>query len=72
MTESQAYIEKIKEKISDLQNQLDDTELEKSMIFRQTGLHVSSSKVAEQIKEFEKEIQGLKKQIASLQKQIEN
>ena len=59
----------LREEIRELEDQLDDANMEKGMLFRQTGLHLSSQKVGRQIKELEEEIERLEKRISDLQKQ---
>ena len=60
----------LKKQLESLENELDDVKLEKKMIFNQSGLHVSSKKVSEQIKELDEEIDKLEKKILDLREQI--
>lgn len=70
MTKTQSHKDELEEELIELENQLDDANLEKAMIFNQTGIHVSSQKVGIKIKELEEEIARLEKRILELKKQL--
>lgn len=55
--------EELKNRLAYLKEELQDVENERSFIFKQSGMHVSSSKIAMQMEEFDTEIKRLKSQI---------
>lgn len=57
--------EELKNRLAYLKEELQDVENERSFIFKQSGMHVSSSKIAMQMEEFDTDIKRLKSQIES-------
>lgn len=60
----------IVKKLAALKKDLADIENEKSFISKQSGMHVSSTKVISQMEEFDSEISILKKKIAECCEEI--
>lgn len=54
----------LKNKLAFFKEELKDVENEKSFVFKQSGMHVSSSKVALQMEEYNNDILALEKSIA--------
>lgn len=57
--------EELKKRLTDLKEELQDVENERGFVFKQSGMHVSSSKIAMQMEEYDTEIKRLKSQIAA-------
>ncbi|XCH79131.1 MAG: hypothetical protein WHF31_00175 [Candidatus Dehalobacter alkaniphilus] len=53
-----------------LEEELEDLQIEKNFVLRQTGLHISSSKVAQQIREYEEEMIRLQGLIAEIETEV--
>lgn len=62
--------EELKNKLLSLQEELKDVENEKGFIFKQSGMHVSSSKVAVQMAEYDADILALQESIAYCIKEL--
>lgn len=62
--------QEIKAKIKELEEELIDVKTEKELVFKQTGTHVSSSKISIQMQEFTDEIAKLESQIEDLKNQL--
>ncbi|AFA49131.1 hypothetical protein [Acetobacterium woodii] len=60
----------LKNKLADLKEDLEDVENERSFIFKQSGVHVSSSKVSIQMEEYDTDIENLTASIAKCEKEI--
>lgn len=60
----------LKNKLAFFEEELEDIENEKSFIFKQSGMHVSSSKVVAQMAEFDAEAAVLKERIAECKAEI--
>ncbi|MBF7097681.1 hypothetical protein [Alkalibacter mobilis] len=63
-------IEDLKDELMGLEEDLEEVQMEKTMVLGQTGMHISSKKVMQQAKEFEEEISSIKKQIQSIKKEL--
>lgn len=60
----------LKNKLLFFKEELADVENEKSFIFKQSGMHVSSSKVAVQMAEYDADIEALQESIAYCIKEL--
>lgn len=60
----------LKNKLASLKEELDDVENERSFIFKQSGMHVSSGKIVAQMEEFDAEITKLKTHICECTDEI--
>lgn len=60
----------LKNKCAYFEEVLEDNENERSFIFKQSGMHVSSSKVVSQMAEFDAEATALKERIAECQAEM--
>jgi preprotein translocase subunit SecA len=61
----------LKNKLASLKEDLEDVENERSFIFKQSGMHVSSGKIVAQMEEFDADITKLKAQICECTDEIE-
>lgn len=61
----------LKNKLAQLKEDLEDVENERSFIFKQSGMHVSSGKIVAQMEEFDADITKLKTQISECSDEIE-
>lgn len=57
--------EELKSRLNDLKEELQDVENERGFIFKQSGMHVSSSKISLQMEEFDADIKRLKEQMTA-------
>lgn len=62
--------EELKVKLDELEEDLDEVTLEKTMVLGQRGHHISHRKIMEQSKEFEEKIVRLNDSIASIQDEL--
>ncbi|MGV8906602.1 MAG: hypothetical protein ACOH15_08380 [Acetobacterium sp.] len=65
-------VDELKNKLASLKEDLEDSENEKKFVFKQSGMHVSSKKVAEEMAEYNDEssrIQGCIDQVSEQLKQ---
>lgn len=62
----------LKNKLAQLKEDLEDVENERSFIFKQSGMHVSSEKIVSQMEKFDAEITKLKTQISECTSEIEH
>ncbi|MBI4857241.1 MAG: hypothetical protein HY818_10940 [Acetobacterium woodii] len=62
----------LKNKLAKLKEDLADIENERSFIFKQSGMHVSSGKIVAQMEEFDSESKKLKEFIAKCDEEINN
>ena len=62
----------LKDKLAKLKEDLEDVENERSFIFKQSGMHVSSSKVVSQMEEFDADIKRLSDFITQCNAEIKN
>jgi preprotein translocase subunit SecA len=62
----------LKEKLARLKEDLEDVENERSFIFKQSGMHVSSGKIVAQMEEFDSESKKLKAFIAECDEEMSN
>ncbi|WKY47292.1 hypothetical protein Q5O24_13140 [Eubacteriaceae bacterium ES3] len=53
----------LKDMLTNLKEELQDVEMERGFMTKQSGVHVSSSKISSQMEEFDTEIEKLKNQI---------
>ncbi|MDZ5726302.1 hypothetical protein [Acetobacterium sp. K1/6] len=60
----------LKNKLASLKEDLEDVENERSFIFKQSGMHVSSGKIVAQMEEFDAEIKKLNKSITECDEEI--
>lgn len=60
----------LKKKLVFFMEELNDVENEKSFIFKQSGMHISSSKVAIQMSEYDADILTLQESIAYCEKEL--
>lgn len=60
----------LKKKLAFLKEELADIENERSFIFKQSGMHVSSSKIASQMAEFDAESVKIKECITQCSEEI--
>lgn len=60
----------LKNKLAFFEEELEDVENERSFIFKQSGMHVSSSKVVAQMEEYDAEAAVLKERIAECRGEI--
>lgn len=60
------------EKLAQLKEDLADVENERSFIFKQSGMHVSSGKIVAQMEEFDAESKKLKEGIAECDEEIKS
>nr|WP_320026468.1 hypothetical protein [uncultured Acetobacterium sp.] len=60
----------LKNKLAKLKEDLADVENERSFIFKQSGMHVSSGKIVAQMEEFDSESKKLKEFIAECDEEI--
>ncbi len=61
----------LKNKLANLKEDLEDVKNERSFIFKQSGVHVSSSKVAIQMEEYDTDIEKLNASIAKCEQEFE-
>ncbi|MBU4440542.1 MAG: hypothetical protein L6276_07885 [Acetobacterium sp.] len=62
----------LKNKLAKLKEDLADVENERSFIFKQSGMHVSSGKIVAQMEEFDSESKKLKEFIVKCDEEINN
>ncbi|WP_373483578.1 hypothetical protein [Acetobacterium sp.] len=62
----------LKNKLAQLKEDLEDVENERSFIFKQSGMHVSSGKIVSQMEEFDAESKKLKESITECDEEIKN
>ena len=62
----------LKNKLAQLKEDLEDVENERSFIFKQSGMHVSSGKIVTQMEEFDAESKKLKECINECDEEIKN
>ncbi|WKY43915.1 hypothetical protein Q5O14_14965 [Eubacteriaceae bacterium ES2] len=62
--------EELKERLASLKEDLQDTEYERGFTFKQSGVHVSSSKISIQMEEFDSEIARLKEEISACEEAL--
>lgn len=62
----------LKNKLAKLKEDLEDVENERSFIFKQSGMHVSSGKIVAQMEEFDVESKKLKDCITECDEEIKN
>lgn len=62
--------QELKSRLDNLKEDLQDVEQERSFIFKQSGMHVSSGKVVAQMEEFDGDITKLKAQIGECSDEI--
>jgi len=60
----------LKNKLASLKEDLEDVENERSFIFKQSGMHVSSGKIVAQMEEFDAEIKKLNESITECDEEI--
>ncbi|AWW26267.1 hypothetical protein ACIZ62_06145 [Acetobacterium carbinolicum] len=60
----------LKNKLASLKEDLEDVENERSFIFKQSGMHVSSGKIVAQMEEFDAEIKKLNECITECDEEI--
>lgn len=68
---SKLEISELKNKLVSLREDLEEIEMEKTMILGQSGLHISSKKIMQQSKEFEEEIANIKELTKAYEHEIE-
>ena len=68
---SKLELPELNNELISLKEDMDEIEMEKTMILGQSGLHISSKKIMQQAKEFEEEITTLKEQIKAVEDEIE-
>lgn len=61
----------LKQKLASFKEDLEDVENERSFLFKQSGVHVSSSKIATQMEEYDADIENLNASISKYEKEIE-
>lgn len=62
----------LKNRMAKLREDLEDVENERSFIFKQSGMHVSSGKIVAQMEEFDAESKKLKEAITECDEEIKN
>ncbi|KNZ41080.1 hypothetical protein [Acetobacterium bakii] len=62
----------LKKKLENLVEELKDIENERSFLFKQSGMHVSSSKIAAQMADFDTEAQTVTERIAECIEEIKH
>lgn len=62
----------LKNKLANLKEDLADVENERSFIFKQSGMHVSSGKIVAQMEEFDADIKKFTTFIAACDEEIKN
>lgn len=60
----------LKNKLADLEEALEDNENEKLFVFKQPGMHVTSAKVAQEMKEYNDEKSKLQECINQIREEI--
>ena len=63
-------VEGLRRKLDELEDDLDEVTLEKTMVLSQTGLHISSKKIMQQSKEFAESIEWLSGEIAAIEEEL--
>lgn len=63
-------VEELRRKLDELEDDLDEVTLEKTMVLSQTGLHISSKKIMQQSKEFAESIERLSGEIAAIEEEL--
>lgn len=62
----------LKDRLAKFKEDLEDVENERSFIFKQSGMHVSSGKIVAQMEEFDTDIKNLKECIAACDEELKN
>lgn len=62
--------EELKNKLADLEEDLDEITLEQTMCKAQRGFHTSAQKIMEQCKRFEADIEKVNEKIASINEEL--
>lgn len=57
-------------RLTALKEELEELQIERNFVLGQTGLHVSSSKVAQQAREYEAETLRLQERIAQVEQEV--
>lgn len=62
----------LQNRLAKLKEDLEDVENERSFIFKQSGMHVSSGKIVAQMEEFDAESKKLKESITECDDELKN
>lgn len=65
-------ITELNELLLSLEEDLDEVQMEKTMVLSQTGLHISSKKILQQSEEFNNEIASIELKIKKVQEEIKS